>query len=385
MREKTYIIRYGEIGLKGQNRPYFEKSLEKNILRTLDDQEASIEKTYGRLYLHTALGEEEVTRQLKRVFGIAGFAPVHRVKLNLEDIKEKALEIVREKVGNREMTFKVETRRPNKSFPVNSLEVSRILGAHLLENLENLSVDVHNPQMKVHVELRENATLHLDGYTGPGGLPVGSSSRGLLLLSGGIDSPVAGWFMLKRGIAVRPVHFHSPPYTSERSLEKVIDICKILKGWGLRQPFFKVNFTPIQEKLLAEVPKKYLTLIMRRMMIRIVDILSKKRGEKCLITGESLGQVASQTVESLLVTGTLTELPLFRPLIGLDKQEIISKAEEIGTYETSIMPFEDCCQVFVPEHPVTRPRLKDIEEIEENLQYSSLIKEAAEKVEELDF
>ncbi len=376
------LLRYGELGLKGHNRSFFIKKLKENIRRILDGK-GQLTSAHGRLFFHPDGNEREAVKKLQRVFGLVGISPAREVHLDMEEIAAAAENLISGMNMGTQTTFKVETRRSNKSFYLNSMEINRDLGAKLLKTFPHLKVDVHKPKLKVRVEIRSKAFVYIDDKPGPGGLPVGTGGRGILMLSGGIDSPVAGWMMLKRGIDVLPMHFSSHPYTNERSLEKVKELVKILQKWGLKRPLYNVNFTPIQEELIREAPGDYLTILMRRMMIRLANIQAKKSGEKSIITGESLGQVASQTIESLHSTGVLAESPILRPLIGLDKQEIINRAQEIGTYDISIQPFEDCCQVFVPTHPVTRPELTDIEKIEEKLDLDQKLLEAIENAEKI--
>lgn len=376
------LLRYGELGLKGHNRSFFIKKLKENIRRILDGK-GQLTSAHGRLFFHPDGNEREAVEKLQRVFGLVGISPAREVHLDMEEIAAAAENLISGMNMETQTTFKVETRRSNKSFYLNSMEINRDLGAKLLKTFPHLKVDVHKPKLKVRVEIRSKAFVYIDDKPGPGGLPVGTGGRGILMLSGGIDSPVAGWMMLKRGIDVLPMHFSSPPYTNERSLEKVKELVKILQKWGLKRPLYNVNFTPIQEELIREAPGDYLTILMRRMMIRLANIQARKSGEKSIITGESLGQVASQTIESLHCTGVLAESPILRPLIGLDKQEIINRAQEIGTYDISIQPFEDCCQVFVPTHPVTRPELSDIDKIEEKLDLDQKLLEAIENAEKI--
>ena len=376
------LLRYGELGLKGHNRSFFIKKLKQNINRILQE-EGNLTQAHGRLFFHPAQSPDRAIARLQQVFGLVGVAPAREVELDWEKISGAAEEMVGRKDLPEKTTFKVETKRANKSFYLNSMEISRNLGAHLLQKFPQLQVDVHQPQLKVQVEIRKKAFIYLNDYPGPGGLPVGTGGRGILLVSGGIDSPVAGWMMLKRGIDVIPLHFSSPPYTNERSLEKVKDVVGVLQGWGLKYPLYNINFTSIQEELIQKVPGDFLTILMRRMMIRLGNMVAARERGKCLITGESLGQVASQTIESLHSTGVLANSPVLKPLIGLDKQDIIKMAQDIGTYDISIQPHEDCCQVFVPSHPVTRPRLKDIEEIEKGLDMEEKLKKAVADLEKI--
>jgi thiamine biosynthesis protein ThiI len=288
------------------------------------------------------------------------------------------------KIDYRGKTFKVETRRPNKSFPLKSPEISREVGAHLLRNLKDLKVDVHNPDIEVDVEVRERAFVYCERIPGPGGLPVGSNGRAVLLLSGGIDSPVAGYMVMKRGVEIVPVYFHSFPFTSDRAREKVVDLCRVLAGYSGKIRLHVVNFTDVLKELGGKSPNEFLTILMRRMMVRISQEIAGKVGAKALVTGENLGQVASQTMEALNATNEVARMPIFRPLIGFDKVEIMDLAKKIGTYDISIEPYADCCSVFVPEHPRTRPRLSDVHEAESGLDIERLTEWGLKDVEVIE-
>lgn len=385
------LIRYGEIGTKGKNRHVFEQRLQANIqaaLAGLGVQE--VERAHARLYVPLKENLEEMTNRLQRVFGISSFSPVRRVPLDFEAIKEGAIEVMGSSLWEKEplsdspgkLTFKVDTRRANKGFPMTSPEVSRELGAVLLKEFPQLSVDVHEPQMTLEVEIREQYSyVSTERIPGPGGLPVGVSGKAVLLLSGGIDSPVAGYRMMKRGVAPVAVHFHSSPFTSERSKEKVLDLARILASYGGPIPVHVVHFTEIQKAINQHCPGKLMITIMRRMMLRIAEMIAEQVGAGALITGESLGQVASQTMESIQATNAVVELPVFRPLIGADKMEIIDLAQRIGTYKLSIQPYEDCCTIFVPRHPETHPKLPEVERAEAKLAAKELLEEAIERTE----
>lgn len=378
---QLFLIKYGELGLKGKNRNFFIHALIRNMKALLGKENVEIGKTHGRLYLRTKQPTHQVIQSLQKVFGIVKIASARECPLDLQNIKEQAASLVEEALGEQRMSFKVETRRPNKSFPLDSMEMSRELGAYLLQRFSELYVDVTAPQLRLQVELRQRAYIYLQDESGPGGLPVGTGGKGVLLLSGGIDSPVAGWTLLKRGLEVLPLHFHSAPYTNERSLEKVKDLVRTVQLWGLHDTLFLIHFTELQEILIEHTPNAYLTLLMRRMMMRIGQALAETQGAQCLITGESLGQVASQTIESMHATGAVAQYPVLRPLVGMDKEDIINLAKEIGTYEISIQPHEDCCQVFVPQHPVTRPVLKKVEAIEKGIPWQGAVEKAVEEVE----
>lgn len=383
------LIRYGEIGTKGKNRHVFEQRLEANMERALRGLGIDkIERAHTRFYVPLTANTHDMVSRLEKVFGIASISPVKRVALDKDAITQAALDIMADSLAKqvlgtpRKRTFKVETRRANKGFPFTSPEMSKYLGAQLLEAFPELSVDVHTPDLTLQVEIRERFSyVYTERIPGPGGLPVGVSGKGALLLSGGIDSPVAGYLMMKRGVAPIAVHFHSPPFTSERSREKVLDLARILASYGGSIPVHVVYFTEIQKALNAHCPPKLIITIMRRFMLRIAEAIAKQEGALALITGESLGQVASQTMASILVTNQVVELPVFRPLIGSDKLEIVDIAQQIGTYKLSIQPYEDCCTIFVPRHPETNPKQLEVDEAEAKLPVDALIAEALAKTE----
>jgi thiamine biosynthesis protein ThiI len=383
------LIRYGEIGTKGKNRYVFEQRLQANIERALRglgiDQ---VERAHARFYVPLQANAADMVHRLEKVFGIASISPVKRVPLSKEAITEAALEIMGARLskevlsGPAQRTFKVETKRANKGFPYTSPEMNRDLGADLLQAFPNLSVDVHEPQLTLQVEIRENFSyVYTEKIPGPGGLPVGVSGKGVLLLSGGIDSPAAGYLMMKRGVAPIAVHFHSPPFTSERSREKVLDLARVLADYGGPIPVHVVHFTEIQKAINAHCPPKLMITIMRRLMLRLAEAIACQEGALALITGESLGQVASQTMASILMTNQVVELPVFRPLIGADKLEIVELAQRIGTYKLSIQPYEDCCTIFVPRHPETHPKQREVDAAEARLPVEALLKEALERTE----
>lgn len=370
------LVRYGEIGLKGENRPYFEQRLVRNLRAALEPLPgARVTRGYGRLFVDPAGATDQALARLQRVFGVVGLHPAVETALELDEILQAAVRLVA--AEPRPATFKVEARRTNKQFALNSMELNRQVGAHVLRQVEGLAVDVHRPQIRLRLEVREKgAYLYVRDVPGPGGLPVGVGSPALLLLSGGIDSPVAGWYTLKRGVPVRAVHFESPPFTSPRALQKVQDLAAVLAGWGGPITLYVVPFTRIQTEIRRHVPPEFGVTIMRRMMFRIAERLAARDGLVALVTGESLGQVASQTLESMATINDVVRLPVLRPLIGLDKGEIIARAEQIGTYEISIRPYEDCCTLFVPDHPVTQPTRHQAEAAEANLDVSALVDEA---------
>ncbi|NLM45730.1 MAG: tRNA 4-thiouridine(8) synthase ThiI [Firmicutes bacterium] len=370
-----YLIRYGEIGLKGKNRRFFENTLTANMQRALRDiPGCSVRQAHTRNYVEVPdESSREVEERLQKVFGIVSLSPVAVAPLDLEAIKAVALQEFA-KTARPGLSFKVNTKRANKRFPVPSQEVSAAVGAHLLRNLPGLTVDVHTPQEVLDIEIREEeAYLYTKRIPGPGGLPVGVSGKGLLLLSGGIDSPVAGWMMLKRGVTLEALHFHSYPYTSERAKEKVFDLCRRLAVYGGRIVLHVAPFTEIQTELRLKAPERLTVTLMRRMMLRVAERLAVRRKALALITGESLGQVASQTMESINVIERVATLPVLRPLIGMDKQEITEISRRIETYPISIRPYEDCCTIFLPDYPAIRPRPADVEAAEAALAIPAMV------------
>lgn len=373
MKYHSFLIKYAEIGVKGKNRYMFEDALVKQIRFALKsvDGEFEVTKESGRIYANalTDFDFDDAVEALKRVFGISGICPMVQVDdLGFEELKKQVLQYVDQVYPEKNFTFKVNARRANKQYPMTSEEINRDLGEAILEAFPGVSVDVHNPQVLLHVEIRSRVNLYSQIIPGPGGMPVGTNGRAMLLLSGGIDSPVAGYMIAKRGVVIEAVYFHAPPYTSERAKQKVVDLAKLVSRYAGPMKLHIVNFTDIQLYIYDKCPHEELTIIMRRYMMRIAEIIARK--EKCLglITGESIGQVASQTVQSLAATNEVCTMPVFRPVIGFDKQEIVDISEKIGTFETSIQPFEDCCTIFVAKHPVTKPSLDRIKRSERNLQ-----------------
>ncbi len=379
---KAFLIKYSEIGLKGKNKHLFEDSLIRRIRKSLESiGEFKVTKTQGRIYV--ACPDEydylETVEALKKIFGIAWICPVKILKsLDFEDIKQSVGEFVDKKYSDKNFTFKVEAKREDKKYPLTSPEICIELGAYLLDLFPEMTVDVHNPDVRIMVEVRKNTYIYSENIKGLGGMPVGSNGKAMLLLSGGIDSPVAGYMISKRGVALEAVYFHAPPYTSERAKQKVIDLAKIISKYTGSINLHIVNFTDIQLYIYDKCPHDELTIIMRRYMMRIAETIANKTGAAGLITGESIGQVASQTLESLSVTNEVCEMPVYRPLIGLDKQEIVEISERIGTYETSILPYEDCCTIFVAKHPVTKPKSSKIRNSEKRLmeKIDDLVEEA---------
>ncbi len=384
--EKVILIRYGEIHLKGQNRPFFEKALHKNIIRALSGfPDIKVLKAQGRYYIEDFSDEAGVLDALTRVFGIVSMSPAVKTEKDFDMVARAAVKLMGAYLdrqgGDGQVTFKVESRRADKSFPMDSMTLSSKLGGRLLKAHDRLAVDVHYPQVTLNVEIREQAYIYIESIPGAGGMPVGTNGKAALLLSGGIDSPVAGYMIAKRGVELTAVHFHSFPFTSDRAKEKVIDLCKRLTRYCGTIRLHVVPFTKIQQELYEKCPDSQLTVLMRRFMMKIAERIAVKEGALALITGESIGQVASQTIESLAVTNEAVSMPVFRPLIGFDKLEIMEIAQKIGTYEVSILPYEDCCTIFTPKHPVTHPRLDRIKASELLVDGDALIQEAVDNTE----
>lgn len=378
MEFKAFLIKYAEIGIKGNNRRFFEDALVRQMKYALKPVgEFAIRKESGRIFVY-ALEEydfDEAVESLSHVFGIAGICPiVVEEDKDFEKIAEVVEKYVDEDYADKHFSFKVHVRRADKKYPIPSMEAAARLGERLLEKFEDLSVDVHNPDVMLTVEIRDKVYIYSREIAGPGGMPVGTNGRAMLLLSGGIDSPVAGYMISKRGVSIDATYFHAPPYTSERAKQKVVDLAKEIAKYTGPITLHVVNFTDIQMAIYEKCPHDELTIIMRRYMMKIAEHFAKESGCLGLITGESIGQVASQTMQSLAATNDVCTLPVYRPVIGFDKQEIVEIAEKIDTYETSILPFEDCCTIFVAKHPVTKPNINVIRRSEENL---------AEKIDEL--
>lgn len=379
MKFQTYLIKYGEIGIKGKNRFMFEDALVRQVKFALRDVEGDfhVYKSQARIYVDCegSYDNDEVTEALKRVFGIVGICPVVRTMDNgFEQLKKDVIAYMDAMYPDKKITFKVESRRAKKTYPKKSMELNAELGEAVLYAFPEIRVDVHNPDVMLHVEVRDEIYIYSEIIPGPGGMPVGTNGKAMLLLSGGIDSPVAGYMISKRGVGLEATYFHAPPYTSDRAKQKVIDLAKLVSRYTGPIKLHIVNFTDIQLYIYEKCPHDELTIIMRRYMMRIAEHFAKQNDCLGLITGESIGQVASQTMQSLAATNDVCTLPVYRPLIGFDKQEIVEISEKIGTYETSILPYEDCCTIFVAKHPVTKPRVDVIRKSEEKL---------AEKIDEL--
>ena len=385
---KAFLIKYAEIAIKGKNRYIFEDALVEQIKYQLKDVEGKfrIVKEMGRIFVYTesAFDYEETIEALKRVFGIFSICPAVVLEdEGFERLSEEVAAYVKKLYGDQELTFKVNTRRNKKTYPMQSMEVSSALGGIILDACPNMKVDVHKPDVFVNVEIRSKIYLYSENIPGPGGMPLGTNGSAMLLLSGGIDSPVAGYMIAKRGVKIDAVYFHAPPYTSERAKQKVVDLAKLVARYSGPIRLHVVNFTDIQLYIYDKCPHEELTIIMRRYMMKIAEEFAKKDGCLGLITGESIGQVASQTIHSLAATNEVCTMPVFRPVIGFDKLEIVDVALKINTYETSILPYEDCCTIFVAKHPVTKPNLQVIKRSEEKLQekIDEMMKEAVETAE----
>lgn len=387
---KAFLIKYGEIGVKGKNRYLFEDALVKQIRYALKDIDGDFEvsKENGRIYA-TANAEfdyDEAVSALQRVFGIIGICPVVQIEDNgFDDLAEQVIKYINMAYPDKNFTFKVNARRARKNYPMDSMEINMELGGRILDAYPELKVDVHNPDVLLQVEIRNVINIYSVEIAGQGGMPIGTAGKAMLLLSGGIDSPVAGYMISKRGVSLEATYFHAPPYTSERAKQKVVDLARIVSKYSGPITLNVVNFTDIQLAIYEKCPHDELTIIMRRYMMKIAEHLAKESGCLGLITGESIGQVASQTMHSLYCTNEVCTLPVFRPVIAFDKQDIIDISERIGTYETSIQPFEDCCTIFVAKHPVTKPNLNIIKNDEHHLDdvIDELMKKALDTVEKI--
>ena len=373
MEFRSFLIKYAEIGTKGKNRYLFEDALIKQMKRALKEADGHfvITKESGRIYVD-AEGEydyDEALDALKRVFGIVWICPMVQFEdRDYENIKRQAVAYMDEVYPDKNLTFKVNARRGDKNYPHRSEEINRDMGEVILNAFPEMRVDVHHPDVLLNIEVRKKVNMYSLMIPGAGGMPVGTNGKAMLLLSGGIDSPVAGWMIAKRGVKIDAVYFHAPPYTSEWAKQKVVDLAKLVARYSGPIALHVVNFTDIQLYIYEKCPHEELTIIMRRYMMRIAEKIAEDTGCIGLITGESIGQVASQTMQSLLCTNEVCTLPVYRPLIGFDKQEIVDISEKIDTYETSVLPYEDCCTIFVAKHPVTKPHLDRIKRSERNLE-----------------
>ena len=372
MKYQSFLIKYSEIGTKGKNRYVFEDALMHQIREHIKhvDGDFAIQKEQGRIYVN-CLSEydyDELLGALKKVFGITGICPMMQFPLcPYDELRKTVLEFVKSEHTEQEFTFKVRCRRADKSYPRTSDEINADVGADILDAFPGSSVDVHDPGFMVYIEIRKFVNVYTKVIPGAGGMPTGTNGKAMLLLSGGIDSPVAGYMIAKRGVCLEACYFHAPPYTSERAKEKVVDLAKLVSAYSGAIKLHVINFTEIQLAIYEKCPHDELTIIMRRYMMRIAERIANANDCIGLITGESIGQVASQTMFSLRTTDEVCELPVYRPLIGFDKQEIIDFSEKIGTFETSILPYEDCCTIFVAKHPVTKPNVNVIRNSEKRL------------------
>lgn len=370
---KAFLIKYAEIGVKGKNRDIFEAALAQQIKYALRrcEGEFKIRRTRGRIYIDVVSEDydyEETVENLQTVCGISSICPMVQLEdEGFEKLCEDVVAYVERQYSDKHFTFKVSARRARKNYPVESMEINALVGEKILHAFPDIRVDVHKPDVMLHIEIRENIYVYSIEIPGPGGMPVGTNGKAMLLLSGGIDSPVAGYMVAKRGVKIDAVYFHAPPYTSERAKQKVVDLARLVARYSGPIYLHVINFTEIQLAIYEKCPHEELTIIMRRYMMKIAEEIAKKTECLGLITGESIGQVASQTMHSLAVTNEVCTLPVFRPCIGLDKQEIVEISQKIGTFETSIQPFEDCCTIFVAKHPATKPNLNVIKRHEENL------------------
>ncbi len=385
MQYHAFIIKYAEIGVKGKNRYIFEEALVKQLQRVLADCDGTfkISRVAGRVYIEAENFDfDETVSHLKTVFGVTGIAPAVTINRdsenNLPDVEgatKAVLDFIDGVYPDKHKTFKVKVRRVDKRYPLDSMEMAAELGARILDAYSDMKVDVHNPDILINVEIREKMNIFSEVIPGPGGMPIGTAGKAMLLLSGGIDSPVAGYMVAKRGVDIEAIYFNAPPYTSEKAKQKVVDLAKVISRFTGKVRLHVINFTDIQMYIYEKCPHDELTIIMRRYMMRIADTIAAQTGCMGLITGESIGQVASQTMQSLMCTGeVVTDMPVYRPLIAFDKQDIVDISVNIDAYETSILPYEDCCTIFVAKHPVTKPRLDIIKKHELDL---------SEKIDEL--
>ena len=391
MKFHTFLLKYGEIGLKGKNRYLFEDALVRQIRFALKDVDGNfqVHKSQARIYVDCE-GEydyEDTVEHLQRVFGLVGICPVVRMEdQGFEQLKKDVVAYMDEMYPDNNLTFKVEARRAKKSYPKTSMEINCDLGEAILDAFPETKVDVHKPDVLLNVEVRQEIYVYSQIIPGAGGMPVGTAGKAMLLLSGGIDSPVAGYMIAKRGVGIEATYFHAPPYTSERAKQKVVDLAKIVSRYSGPIKLHVVNFTDIQLYIYDQCPHDELTIIMRRYMMRIAEHFAKKDDCLGMITGESIGQVASQTMQSLAATNDVCTLPVYRPVFGFDKQDIVERCWEIGTYDTSVLPYEDCCTIFVAKHPVTKPNLNVIHRSETKLEekIDQLMEEALSTVEVIE-
>lgn len=379
--KNTFIVRCGEVALKGLNKPYFERMLVERIRRVLKKYDnIEVKRNEGLIFVKAPkdLSIDTVTGEISKVFGVASISPAIEVTSDMEEIGQAAVEYMLQLIEKKGIkTFKVDAKRADKTFPIKSPDIARAIGAKVLIGCKVLKVDVHNPEALLFVDVRRDKSyIYEQKISGFGGLPLGTNGKGLILLSGGIDSPVAAWMMAKRGMMIEALHFHSYPYTSQRAQEKVEDLGRIVATYCGRFKLHVINLLPVQEEIVANCPEEETTILVRRFMMKIAEKIARETDCGMLITGENLGQVASQTAEALVVTDHAVQIPVMRPLIALDKVDIMELARNIGTYETSILPYEDCCTVFLPKHPTTKPKLAKILASEEALDVEKLVADA---------
>lgn len=384
--EQALVVRYAEIHLKGLNRPYFERKLTDRIGEALSPLPARVLREQGRIFVDgiPSADIDDAADRLSRVFGVHSISPAMCLEKDWGAIVSAAVTQLREAAGGRPATFKVFARRADKRFPYTSEQICKELGHELLQQVEGVTVDVHRPEIRVTVEIRQNnAYVFTREIMGPGGMPVGCNGKAMLLISGGIDSPVAGYMIAKRGVSLAAVHFYSFPYTSERARDKVVELTRLVSRFAGEIELYLVPFTEIQRKIYDDCPSSETTVLMRRLMMEIAEHFAVESGAQVLVTGEAIGQVASQTLESLTVTNDAVDMLVLRPLIGFDKEEIVEKAKKIGTFETSILPYEDCCTVFVPQHPVTKPKLEKLRQSEAAVDFAPMVARAVAETERM--
>ncbi|MGE5329925.1 MAG: tRNA uracil 4-sulfurtransferase ThiI [Deltaproteobacteria bacterium] len=381
--QEVILVRYGEIVLKGLNRKSFEDKLVRNIKKALRYERYKIWRSQARIYIEPLEGEilniNQMIEKVVKVFGIVSVSPAYKINPDMDSIYEAAEKCAKEFSGSK--SFKIECKRGEKSFPLTSPEICCEVGGYILDKFDNLRVDVINPDEKINIEVRENAYVYSKVVPSFGGMPTGTNGKAMVLISGGIDSPVAGWMLGKRGVEIDAVHFCSPPYTGPKAREKVIDLCKIVSSYTGKMNLHIVPFTDIQIELRDKCPQEQLTILMRRYMMRIAEKIAKNNDCSALITGENIGQVASQTMHGLCASDIVVEMPVFRPLIGMDKNDIVDIAKKIGTFETSILPYEDCCTIFLPKRPETKPKIEKLLLSEKKINSAELIEKAIENTE----
>ncbi|MBU9714661.1 tRNA uracil 4-sulfurtransferase ThiI [Evansella tamaricis] len=384
MKYNHILIRYAELSLKGKNRKEFERKLLDTVRKKLNEfKEVRVNRTFGRMFVElNGENEREVSEKLKEIFGIHSFSPALKVDLEQELIDDAALWAVKDAIPDEDGTFKVTVKRPNKDYPGRSQQLNYHIGSHILRNTQKMTVDVHHPDVEVRVEIRQEAAYILcKTIKGAGGLPVGTAGKVLLMLSGGIDSPVAGYLALKRGVKLEAIHFHSPPFTNDRARQKVEDLARVLTKYGGELKLHIVPFTEAQKEIHQQVPDNYEMTIMRRFMLRISEAVAKKNNALAIVNGESLGQVASQTLDSMHTINEVTNLPVIRPLVTMDKLEVIEIAHRIGTYDLSILPYEDCCTIFLPAQSKTKPNKEKANHYETKIDIDRYVQEAVEGIE----